>query len=101
MKTTITCPHCNEVLQYKRCINCTRYKPHYVMCGGKYVRTGDGYCKFPSFKSRKDADYCANWDGDEFAESEAAIALMGAEAPSVTSDAVDDGDAHERGRSYV
>ena len=63
MKSTITCPHCNEVLQYKSCITCKHFHPHYVMCGGEYCRIDEGHCNTPGSKHRKNTDYCAFWDG--------------------------------------
>ena len=59
----IICPDCKKELAAKRCMNCKRFTPHYMISQGKYERTNFGLCTYPQAKPKKDGDCCANWDG--------------------------------------
>ena len=59
---TINCPSCNAALTVKKCLTCKHYNPHFVLLHGKYSRTGTGLCASKIPKTRKESDYCVNWD---------------------------------------
>ena len=64
MNQIISCPKCNEVINFKKCYNCKHYHQYYVNYYGDFISADRGYCTQKNMKSKKDDDCCVYWDGN-------------------------------------
>ena len=61
---TIDCPHCQQAIAIKKCLNCRHFTPHYMITRGNYERTNFGLCSRCTAKPKKDCDCCVSWNGE-------------------------------------
>lgn len=64
-RTSIQCPHCQNIIQYKRCRNCNHFTPYYFeQSDGSYHRIDRGQCSVHPRKDHSADSVCVNWNGD-------------------------------------